>query len=182
MNRTIVPIDHPALRAHAKEIAVDEINTPYVQDLIADMKALLAKERLGVAIAAPQVGEAVRLFIVSGKVFLPAVEDDADPQPGTLIPPDQVFINPTILKLSQKKEDMHEGCLSLPGIWGEVPRSIRARISAYDEHGTPITRGASGLLAHVFQHEIDHLEGIIYIDKAHDMYEDSTETETEETL
>jgi peptide deformylase len=178
MNRVIVPIDHPALRAHAREIGPEEIATPYIQDLIADMKALLARERLGVAIAAPQVGEAVQLFVVSGKVFLgPAKDDEEKEVPAEQIPPDQVFINPKILKLSQKKEDMHEGCLTLPGIWGMVPRSIRARISAYDENGTPFTRGASGLLAHVFQHEIDHLEGIIYTDKAHDTYEDEAEPE-----
>lgn len=180
MQRTIVSVDHPALRAHAREIAPDEIKSPYVQGLVSDMKALLAKERLGVAIAAPQVGEAVRLFVVSGKVFAPAADDEAELSKVTTILPDQVFINPQILKLSQKKEDMHEGCLSLPGLWGEVSRSIRARISAYDEHGNMITRGASGLLAHVFQHEIDHLEGIIYTDKAHDMYEESIEPEEPE--
>lgn len=171
MNRALVAIDHPALRSQAREIAPENIATPHVQSLITDMKTILANERLGVAIAAPQVGEALQLFVVSGKVFI-----KGDPEEeGAEIPEDQVFINPKILKRSQKKEDMHEGCLSLPGKWGLVPRSTRVRISAYNEKGEPTTRGASGLLAHIFQHEIDHLEGIIYTDKAHDMYEETTE-------
>jgi peptide deformylase len=177
MNRAIVPIDHPALRMHAREIAPEEIATPYITELIGDMKQLLASERLGVAIAAPQVGEAVRLFVVSGKVFLNDEKDEEEVSEKD-IPPDQVFINPVILKLSQKKADMHEGCLSLPGIWGLVPRSIRVRISATDEHGKQVTRGTSGLLAHVFQHEIDHLDGIIYTDKAHDTYEEEMDPDT----
>ena len=178
MNRAIVPIEHLALRSHAREITHEEISSPYIMELIADMKQLLASERLGVAIAAPQVGEAVRLFVVSGKVFLNEEKDEEEVSEKD-IPPDQVFINPVILKLSQKKADMHEGCLSLPGIWGLVPRSIRVRISAIDENGKPVTRGASGLLAHVFQHEIDHLDGIIYTDKAHDTYEEEMDADSE---
>ena len=61
---------------------------------------------------------------------------------------------------------MHEGCLSVRPLWGEVNRSLNATVTAYDEHGTKFTRGAGGLLAHIFQHETDHLDGILFIDKA----------------
>ena len=61
---------------------------------------------------------------------------------------------------------MHEGCLSVRPLWGEVNRSINATITAYDENGVKITRGAGGLLAHIFQHETDHLDGVLFIDKA----------------
>jgi peptide deformylase len=63
------------------------------------------------------------------------------------------------------------------GYWGEVPRALKATVTAYDEHGKKVTRGASGFLAHIFQHEMDHLNGVLYIDKASAVYEDEKEHE-----
>ena len=76
-----------------------------------------------------------------------------------------IFINPKILKTSQKKVFLKEGCLSLTGIYKEIWRKEKALIEAYDENGKKFRRGASGLLAEIIQHEIDHLNGILFIDK-----------------
>lgn len=148
-----------------------------MRTLISDMKRLLAREPYGVALASPQVGESLRLFIVSGRVFLnrEKKEGEADATEDTKekpLPPDQIYINPKLKKLSRGKKNKHEGCLSIRTLWGEVPRAEKATIEAYDEHGKKFTRGASGFLAHIFQHEMDHLDGILYIDKAVKLFED----------
>lgn len=182
--RTILPYqENPALREVAREIPLAEINSPFIRELIADMKHLLAQEKYGVAIAASQVGEPLRMFVVSGS----ALAHHADDTKGLEKTPDkdikktsaadQVYINPVITKLSRSKKQKHEGCLSVKGKWGHVLRTEKATVRAYDEHGTPFIRGASGFLAHIFQHEMDHLEGILYIDKALDLYDEKPEEE-----
>ena len=89
--------------------------------------------------------------------------------------PDLVYINPELLKLSRQKTKKHEGCLSIRKKWGEVMRAEKATIRAYDENGVRFTRGASGFLAHIFQHEMDHLDGILYSDKATAIYDEQEE-------
>lgn len=189
--RNILPAEsNPALREKAREIPLKDIKGQKIRDLIEDMSSLLSKEEYGVAIAASQVGEAVRLFVVSGKAlarhaYLSAKakgddeqEDEPEVKDVELPPtPDQVYINPTLVKLSRGKKDKHEGCLSVRGKWGMVPRAEKATITAYDEHGVKFTRGASGFLAHIFQHEMDHLEGILYTDKATDIFDDKHDHE-----
>jgi peptide deformylase len=93
---------------------------------------------------------------------------------------DEVYINPSILKMSRGRKDKHEGCLSIRGQWGMVPRAEKATITAYDEHGKKFTRGASGFLAHIFQHETDHLNGVLYIDTATSISPDSKTSEDHE--
>lgn len=167
--REIVQSDSTILRMQAKPIPPQEIGSSPIQNLIAEMKTLLDKEDLGVALAAPQVGEARTLFIVSGKIFQERNKD------GTWIgkkPEDLVFINPEIVRMSRGKKDMHEGCLSIRGKWGLVPRAEKTSVRAYNEKGEMFTHNATGLLAHIFQHEIDHLVGILYTDKARLVYDD----------
>jgi len=153
------------------------------------MKALLAKEDYGVALAAPQVGESLKLFIVSGKALArgrrnapdegseekgeDAIKEEEEEEEEAL--PDLVYINPELLKLSRQKTKKHEGCLSIRKKWGEVMRAEKATIRAYDENGVRFTRGASGFLAHIFQHEMDHLDGILYSDKATAIYDEQEE-------
>lgn len=163
----IVQNGDPVLRQIAAEIRPEEIKGAKVKKVIRDMKAALATQSDGVAIAAPQIGAPLRIFVVSGKVF------DSRWQRGDGIPDgepaeveDKVFINPVILKLSKTKKWMHEGCLSVRPLWGEVHRSTNATIAALDENGQSFTRGAGGLLAHIFQHETDHLNGVLFIDAA----------------
>lgn len=164
---TIIQKDNPVLRARAAEVPLDEIKGKSIRKIIADMKKSLATQADGVAIAAPQIGASVRIFVVSGRVFEGAFERGEGMPEGTAVKmPDAVYINPVITKLSKKKRWMHEGCLSVRPLWGEVERSINATVEAYDEHGAKFTRGAGGLLAHIFQHETDHLDGVLFIDKA----------------
>ncbi|PIR82839.1 peptide deformylase [Candidatus Kaiserbacteria bacterium CG10_big_fil_rev_8_21_14_0_10_59_10] len=192
MKRTIVQEGAAALRAAARNVPPENIGSPELTTLINDMRRLLANEEHGVALAAPQVGESLRLFIVSDKALqreaqnspdsTKALSDDSgEPAPGkdTRPPaaarrppatPYQVYINPVLLKLSRERSAKHEGCLSIRGVWGIVQRAEKATIRALDEHGREFTRGASGLLAHIFQHEMDHLEGILYTDKALEVF------------
>lgn len=189
--RSVIPAeDNPALREKAREIPLADIPSARIQDLIADMKELLSHEEYGVAMAASQVGEPLALFIVSGKALArhAALNEKKDAPEGKDaedasgagdedeedIPalPDQVYINPVMTRVSKKKTDKHEGCLSVRGKWGMVPRAEKASVRAYDEHGKKFTRGASGFLAHIFQHEMDHLFGILYTDKATELFDD----------
>lgn len=179
--RTIIPAkENPALRKTAKAIPVVDIKSTRIQTLIKEMRALLAKEEFGVALAAPQVGESLKLFIVSGKALARGARNARD-EPATETiesnppQPDQIYINPEFVKVSRKKSGKHEGCLSLRGLWGIVPRAEKAMIRAYDEKGQEFTRGAADFLAHIFQHEMDHLEGILYTDKATEIYEEDHE-------
>lgn len=177
--REILP-EHknPALREIAREIPLADISSARIQKLINDMEALLAQEKYGVALAASQVGEPLRLFIVSGKALARDSRNSPDePEKNEELPavPDQVYINPVVLKMSRTKKEKHEGCLSVRGKWGIVARAEKTMLTAYNEKGEEITRGASGFLAHVFQHEMDHLDGILYTDKATDLYDDKPE-------
>lgn len=192
--RTILPEQkNPMLREVAREVPQAHIKSPHIRRLVADMKSLLAKEEYGVALAAPQVGEPLRIFVVSSRALardgrLPAqagnapdeLKEEEDGKPlspakgASLSGKDQVYINPVLLKLSRSKKKKHEGCLSIRGMWGEVLRAEKATLRAYDERGCVFTRGAAGFLAHVFQHEMDHLEGILYTDKATAVYDEPT--------
>lgn len=164
----IIQKEDPLLRQIAKEVPLSKIKSREIKKIISDMKKSLATQADGVAIAAPQIGASVRIFVVAGKIFNSDFRREGnEPIEQTETPsPDLVFINPVITKLSKTKKWMHEGCLSVRPLWGEVNRSTNATIVAYDENGTKITRGAGGLLAHIFQHETDHLDGILFIDKA----------------
>ncbi len=156
--KKIVQNGNSVLRQKAHAVSKADIGTRPFQKIISDMKKALAGEIDGVAIAAPQIGVPLRIFIVSGKIF--KKERDAG------MPDDRVFINPEISKLSRKKEWLEEGCLSVRWKYGEVARSLKATVEALDETGTKVTVGASGLLAQIFQHETDHLNGTLFIDIA----------------
>jgi len=159
----IVQKNDPVLRHKAKSITVADIKSAGIKKVLRNMKAALSKEDDGVAIAAPQIGEPLRIFVVSGKVL---TKSDAPKKSA-----DMVFINPTFVKLSRKKKLMDEGCLSVRPLYGKVKRSEKATVRAYDEKGTHFEYGASGLMAQIFQHEMDHLEGVLFIDKAQDIVE-----------
>jgi peptide deformylase len=160
----MIPIlqkDAPVLRKTATEVPASEIVSVHIQSIIERMKEALASQDDGIAIAAPQIGESLRIFVVSGKVLGEATKKKNLP--------DMVFINPVITKLSKTKEKMSEGCLSVRYLYGNVVRSTKATVRAYDEKGEIFERGGSGLLAQVFQHEVDHLDGILFTDKATDI-------------
>ncbi len=164
----IVQNGEKVLREKAKEVPVHEIKGKHIQTVIKDMQKALLSQNDGVAIAAPQIGQSLRIFIVSGRAF--DIEDGTfDEDAKKPLAPDLVCINPVITKLSRKKADMDEGCLSVRYLYGKVKRSTKATVTAYNEQGQKFTRGASGLIAQIFQHEADHLDGVLFIDKAKDI-------------
>ncbi len=167
MKDPVVQEGAPVLRQQALPVAKKDIGSLKILRLIARMKKVLAGEEFGVAIAAPQVGESVRIFVVAGRAMLPE-----DAPEGTLAPPDLVFINPEISRLSRAKKEMSEGCLSVRGKYGTVLRHEKATVKALSEVGAPFTYNGTGLMAHIFQHECDHLEGVLYIDKATKLTDD----------
>jgi len=169
----IVPEGNSALRKKAKEVPVSDITERGIKKIISDMKTALDREKDGIAIAAPQIGVSMRIFVVSGKAFAldknPGIDEESANDKKRY--PDVAFINPELVKLSKRHPWQVEGCLSVRWLYGKVKRAEKATIKAYDEHGKKITRGASGLLSQIFQHEIDHLDGILFIDKAKDIEE-----------
>lgn len=152
---TILPITQrgePVL--HQPTTAVDLKELPALQKFIDSMIETMHK-RNGIGIAANQVGQSWRMAVISHEAFEKGSEHTAD----------LVIINPTITK-APKTRLLEEGCLSIPGIFGRVPRADRVRVKTYDRHGKKLDIKARGLLAHVLQHEIDHLDGIVFADKA----------------
>lgn len=165
MAAKIVYRDDPVLRTHAVEVPVADIDSEEIQTLIKDMYAVLYERKDSVAIAAPQLGVSKRIFVVAPRVFALEDEDREERTDGL------VCINPEVTKESRKRDKLEEGCLSIPGCFGHVSRARKTTLHAYDETGTAFTRGASGLLAQIFQHEIDHLDGILFTDKADETWE-----------
>lgn len=164
MMAKIIQKGHETLREIASDVAREDIGKKKVQDIIREMKDALDKEDDGVAIAAPQIDVSLRIFVVSHKVF---IDEPSQYRKEKSL----VFINPELLKTSKEKELLEEGCLSVRWWYGKVERSKKATVRAYDEKGFQFTMGASGLLAQIFQHEIDHLNGILFSDKAIEMEE-----------
>lgn len=157
----LVPQSHIALHTIADEVPLEEIQTPRIQKIIRDMRHALDTYNVdgfnGVAIAAPQIGIPLRIFLVHNTS---KEKEDTD------LLPDLVAINPVIVKVSKRSRIVGEGCLSVGENYGAVRRATHATLRAYDECGKEYERGASGLLAQVFQHEVDHLDGILFIDRA----------------
>jgi len=145
----IVQESDPVLRKRTE--LVKNPKSPEIKGLIADMIATM-KETGGIGLAAPQVGVPFRIFTVN-------VEDKV-----------YVFINPEVKNFSNDKISFEEGCLSAQKIWGPVVRSKKLTIKALDENGNPIKIRAKGLLARVIQHEMDHLNGVLFIDKAEKLF------------
>lgn len=165
----ILQKDAPVLRKIAKSVSLKDIKSKKIRDLLKKMRVALRVEEDGVALAAPQIGESLRVFIVRGDVLMLTKNKNLNVGPVSKLPhtlKDLVFINPEIIKSSKKKKSLEEGCLSIRWLYGHVKRSDKVTLRAYDETGRLVERGASGLLAQIFQHEIDHLDGILFVDKA----------------
>jgi peptide deformylase len=160
--REILTDGHPTLRRVAKRVNPKEIREPLFQQLIDDMFETMYAAP-GVGLAAPQIN-------VSKRVFVMDVHDD-EHEP-------TVVINPKIEELSEESE-LREGCLSVPGLVGEIIRFKRAAVSGLDRHGQKVRIEGEGLLAQCLQHEIDHLNGALYIDRAKNLRPAVSEEEKE---
>lgn len=177
--RPIVTIPDPALRTVCTPVAADEFGTPTFTKLLAELSESLASRSDGVGLSAPQIGITTRIFVVAGKIFDKAWQNDEPTDPKKVFK-DEYFINPVVVKTSKKLATAEEGCLSIPNTYGMVKRPVNITIEYYDETGSKKSRGTSGLLARIFQHEIDHLDGILFTDKATDvkqMKDDASNTE-----
>lgn len=183
--KKILQKNEEVLRQIAKEVPLKDIKSLKIKKICKEMSASLKSQDDGVAIAAPQIGYSLRIFLVSGRIFSKdfarkreeriankLTGETTQPEKQKEVIKDLVFINPIISKLSRDKEWMPEGCLSVRPLYGKTYRSKKASITAYDEDGKKFTRGASGLLAQIFQHETDHLNGILFIDHAKDVKEE----------
>ena len=156
----VVQEGDPVLRKTASQVPIDEISSAHIQGVLLRMKETLEKQPDGVALAAPQIGESVRIFIVAKSAY-------GETKKHTPL----VFINPVITKTSRTKKWVDEGCLSVRWKYGQAHRATRATIEAYDETGAQFSYGGSGLIAQIFQHETDHLDGILFHDHARDVTE-----------
>ncbi|TAJ13156.1 peptide deformylase [Patescibacteria group bacterium] len=163
----IVENETPILRETLKPVPKNLFGTAELRDIIKRMSTSLRTTKFGVAIAANQIGIDYRIFVVRGFVLENKEKHtEANAQEDV----DRAFINPKIVKVSRKKDILTEACLSVPGFSGTIKRSLQATVRAYDEEGIRFERGGSGLLAQIFQHETDHLDGILYIDKAEEVH------------
>ncbi len=160
--RPIVTDGHPTLRKIAKKVDPKEIADPLFQQLIDDMFETMYAAP-GVGLAAPQVNVSKRLFVMD-------IHDD-DHEPA-------VVINPKI-ELAEDEVELTEGCLSVPGYVGEITRFRHVAITGLDRNGEKIRLEGEGLFAQCLQHEIDHLNGVLYIDKARNVRLPETEEEEE---
>lgn len=161
----IVQAGEPVLRSGARLLSLEEIGSIEIQQLIGHMKETM-HDAPGVGLAAPQVGVSLQLAVIEdSEEYLKAIA------PGDLAErerrpvPFQVIINPRITAFSERTVEFFEGCLSLAGFSAVVPRAHSVRVECLDEHGEARAIDASGWYARILQHEIDHLNGNLYIDR-----------------
>jgi len=154
----------PILRKRAKRLMLKDIQSPTIQQLIQNMRHSLVTEELGVALAAPQVGESLALTVIAIRPSLhrPDVQEF-----------DLVLINPDIVEYVGEKTLLWEGCISggshgKADLFAKVPRYKRVRVKFYDEHGTMHEETFEGLKAQIVQHETDHLNGMLFVDRVED--------------
>ncbi len=157
----------PVLRKISAPVPEELFGTPELKTIIDDMAATLNEQLDGVALAAPQIGIPYRIFIVRyDRTVAPTPEGEEDHAADL-----GVYINPVFVKSSRRRLEMDEGCLSVRGIYGKTMRNERATVRARDAEGVSFERGGGGLLAQIFQHETDHLNGILFVDHATDLIE-----------
>lgn len=165
----VVQQDHPALRAISKEVTPEMFGSRELRDIVDRMTLALESEPDGVAIACPQIGENWRIFIIHKKAF--AINENDEFDSDLMAKENLIVINPEITKMSKKLITVPEGCLSVRWLFGKAKRFDKATIKYRDMSGKLHTRGGSGLMAQIFQHETDHLNGILFHDHSTDITE-----------
>jgi peptide deformylase len=165
MRLKIVQVGDPVLRQVARPLSPDDIRSAEIQQLI-DLMRETMRDAPGVGLAAPQIGESVQVVVIEDlpEYFAQVppeqvVEREREPVPF------QVLVNPRLSIVGEETRLFFEGCLSLTGFLALVPRAHAVRVEALDEHAEPVTIEARGWLARILQHEIDHLNGRVYVDR-----------------
>ena len=161
----ITHIGNPILREICSEVPEDRLLDSDFQEFIDDLIET-KRDANGAGIAAPQVGEPWRIFVVEVK--------DNPRYPYKPQAELTVCVNPKITFLTELRYANYEGCLSIPGLGGKVPRCPHIRVDALDRHGKPFSREVKGITAGTFQHENDHLDGILFPDRVDDTHSYST--------
>jgi peptide deformylase len=150
---------NPVLRKKVKAVTPADIRSALIQRLIDDMMQTMV-EYNGVGLAAPQVHEELRLFVAQ---VIGDHDEDADATPRK--PELMAVINPEITPVGRQVDEDWEGCLSIPDMRGLVPRYRDIKVKAYDRTGTAVEIAASGFMARIIQHETDHLDGVLFVDR-----------------
>ncbi len=152
MIRTILVDGDPALRMVSREVSPEELATPSVQLVIDDLVSTFKAAKNAAGLAAPQIGESLRIVVVDR--------------------PLTVLVNPTVTPMGNTTDTSFEGCLSVPGMRGEVRRPLTVRVQALDRHGKEFDMVWTAFRAIVVQHEVDHLNGILYTERATSLFPD----------
>jgi peptide deformylase len=168
--RKIAQIGHPVLRQRAREVSREELLAPETQRFIDDLVETM-RDASGAGLAAIQVHEPIRIA---------AVEVRNNPRyPYKPEIPLTILVNPVLTPVGDETFDNYEGCLSVPNLRGLVTRSLHLHVKAWDRHGHDIDEVVHGLKAGTYQHEVDHLDGVIFVDRVRDPRSLTTWTEFE---
>jgi peptide deformylase len=159
--RKVARLGHPVLRQPTREVTPEEIRSPEMRRLVADMIETM-HEYGGVGLAAPQVHESIRMAVLEVQGDNERYPDTGEPQPLLVV------WNARVTVLDPTPHGFWEGCLSVPGLRGYVERPSKVRVDFLDDRGEPRVLEAEGFIATVFQHELDHLDGVLYVDKVAD--------------
>lgn len=157
--REILHVGHPLLRVPAREVTGEELRSAEVQTLIDDLVDTMRAAN-GAGIAAPQVGVSLRIATIEVR--------DNPRYPYKPPIPLTVVVNPVVEPLDDEVVEINEGCLSVPNLRGNVFRHVTVRVRYLDRHGVPHDEVKRGLTAGTFQHELDHLDGVLFLDRVHD--------------
>jgi peptide deformylase len=157
--REVLTVGHPLLRERARELSAEELRTPAIQQIIDDLIDTMHHAN-GAGIAANQIGELVRIA---------TIEVNKNPRYPYKPPiPLTVVVNPVVEFLDDELVEINEGCLSVPNMRGNVFRHVNIRVSYLDREGLPHSEVKRGLTAGTFQHELDHLDGFLFLDRVTD--------------
>lgn len=165
----IIKLPNPKLRQRSTKIDRNFLLSKETQKLIEEMIPIMYAAD-GVGLAAVQVGQNIRLCTI-GKIALQLSSGQAILEKHKLKRKDLVLINPVWRKTNIRKVEDIEGCLSVPKTYGKVKRYKNIQVTAWDQNGNPLSFNASDMLARVVQHEVDHMDGVLFIDKAKEVYQ-----------
>ncbi|WP_420959310.1 peptide deformylase [Brucella sp. IR073] len=161
----IFTVGDPVLRQVGRELTVDEIRSPSIQQLMELMRNTV-RSAPGVGLAAPQIGQSLQIAVIEDRAeYQKALPEEELARRGRRPVPFHVVINPRIRLLPGPEAVFFEGCLSLPNFTALVPRATRVEVDCLDHNGEPVHIKAEGWYARILQHEIDHLNGIMYTDR-----------------
>jgi peptide deformylase len=165
MKLTIVQAGDPVLRKKGRTLTKEEIVSPRIQELIESMRDAM-REAPGVGLAAPQIGESIQLAVIEDRAeYLADLSADQLARYQRAAIPFHVIINPKLTAVDDSPATFFEGCLSVNGFTAIVERALNVRVECLNERGEEITIDAHGWYARILQHEIDHLNGILYVDR-----------------